>query len=159
MGLHSAVATLAPGQNGHVSLAFDSQGVTLVVTPQAADGSAAMAQISVIQGNVAAATAKALRLAVAASNAANTYVGFAMASRPARLSRVTPGAYTVCAVPVPASVVGRGALFTYIAQNSANLSAFCVPKTVTDDPPEQPVVVPVAVPSDAAAGSSGGGGH
>src|SRR5207245_8539196 len=101
-GLHSAVVALAAGQNGHVSLSFDTQGVTLLVTPQATDGTAALAQIYVVQGSVAAPTAKALRLAVAASNAAFSWVGVAFGARPARVPNVKPGQYTVCAVAVPA---------------------------------------------------------
>jgi hypothetical protein len=146
VGLHTAVVTLAAGQNGHVQLSFDTAGVTLLVTAQAPDGTAAPSMIYVVQGAIAATTAKALRLAVSQSSASYTFVGFA-GGRPARAQNVAPGQYTACAVPVPKSAQGPGA-FGYLLQNSDKLAAFCTAHTVTADPPEQSVAIPVTVPAD-----------
>jgi hypothetical protein len=147
IGLRTAVVTLAAGQNGHVQLTMDTQGVTLLVTAQGADGSPATAQIAVIQGAVQAVTAKALRLAVSTSSASYTYVGFSGGGRPARAQNLQPGAYTVCAIPLPAGMQGGGA-WTYLQQNADKLAAFCLQRTVAADPAEQPVQVPVTVPPE-----------
>ena len=145
VGLRTAVVTLSAGQNGHVQLSMDTQGITLLVTAQGADGSPATAQIAVIAGAVQAATAKALRLAVSTSSASYTYVGFSGGGRPARAQNVQPGAYTVCAIPLPAGMQGGGA-WSYLQQNADKLAAFCLQRTVAADPAEQPVQVPVTVP-------------
>jgi hypothetical protein len=146
MGLHTAVVSLVAGQNGHVSLAMDTQGVTLLVTAQGADGSPAMAQIFVVQGTIAAATAKALRVAVSASSAAYTFVGLSLGGRAARAQNVKPGPYTVCAVAVPPGLQGGGSVLTYLQQNGDKLPAFCLTRTIAGDPPEQAIAVPVTVP-------------
>ena len=149
IGLHTAVVSLAAGQNGHVALTMDTQGVTLLVTAQTADGTPAAAQIAVVQGSFQAATAKALRMAVSASSASYTFVGFTGGSRPARAQNLQPGAYTVCAIPLPAGMQG-GAAFAYLQQNADKLAAFCLQRQVAAEPAEQPVQVPVTLPPDPA---------
>src|SRR5262249_20421986 len=98
---HSTIVALAAGQNGHVAIVFDSEGVTLLLSPQPPEGANVLAQVYAVQGTVAGATGKALRAAVAASSASYTFVGIAASQRPARATGVKPGAYTLCAIPFP----------------------------------------------------------
>src|SRR5262249_43164705 len=65
-GYRSQLVTLAPGQNGQVTLELNAEGVTLSVWASARRGSYATAQVYIVQGAVEGLTAGAIRAAIAA---------------------------------------------------------------------------------------------
>jgi hypothetical protein len=154
MHFYSKQADVPPGGQVEVDLDVDPGTVELDATPVASQGQVGMAMGYLANGAIAASTYTALTRAVAAAGAGSSQVVIVRHGEAAAFAEVTPGAYTVCFVPLPLAVRG-GAAMSYANQHAGSLAAFCAPATVAAQPATQALSVPVVVPP--MLGDTGGG--
>lgn len=148
MGFHSKVVTVASGQTAKVDLVLDLGPVTLLVTPKATNkDKAGFCFVNYVQGDVTAATARELELAIAQVPEGRSGFSFTMRGNPARIESLEPGNYTVCATPFPSEVSGMSDTMAYSEREGDNLEVYCQKVKVAAQPAEQNVEIPVEVPT------------
>ncbi|HEY0194557.1 MAG TPA: carboxypeptidase-like regulatory domain-containing protein, partial [Kofleriaceae bacterium] len=143
-GLHfyAKQAAVASGQDVALDLSVDPGAVSLAVTLQVADPGLAIVWLAA--GAISAATESELAARLAAGGP-GAYQRATARGGAATLPQVAPGAYTLCAVPLPREVQGTAAI-EYVDQHGSGLPAFCQPVTVAATPASQAVQIAVQVP-------------
>ncbi len=148
MGFHSKVVTVSSGQTAKVDLVLDLGPVTLLVSPKATNqDKAGFCFVNYVQGDVTAATARELELAIAQVPEGRSGFSFTVGGNPARIEALEPGGYTVCATAFPSEVSGMSDTMAYSEREGDNLKVYCQKVTVAAQPAEQNVEIPVEVPA------------
>ncbi len=145
MAFYGKTVTVVAGETTTVDLDVDYGGVTLSVTPTADAGTVNFASVYSVRGDVAAETALALERELAGLPQGLSTFGFSLGGNPAKIDKLRPGSYTLCAVPYPNDVDFRD-LGGYIEERGDALPVFCVPHEVAEAPAEQSASVPVRLP-------------
>jgi hypothetical protein len=144
--VRTQTVTISAEQDAHLDIDLPSGTVTVslgIVGPAGSD--VHTAQVSLLSGNVQAATATQLVDAAAARGDGSAHMGYVFGGVPASLTGVTPGAYSACAVPIPIDLRGPGDLAQLLGKRD-KLLCVCLPVTITPSPDAQSVTVQVPVP-------------
>ena len=145
MKFYARQVEVRPGQQATVELAVEPGAVVVELVPVPRNGALGVAQAFLSSGVVSARTANELALALAAAGPGASQFTVIRSGEPARFSEVSPGSYSVCAVPYPAEVKGMAAM-SYGERHADSLLAFCKPIVVAAAPPTQTVQLSVELP-------------
>ncbi|MEZ4364047.1 MAG: carboxypeptidase regulatory-like domain-containing protein [Kofleriaceae bacterium] len=143
MRQYSKPVEVTSGKESVVDLAVDPGSVTLEVEVTAEGGTGLIAW-ALVSGSLTAATAKELRAKMAAAGAGASQLG--MGRAPLRLSEVSPGKHSLCAVAYPRELDNPMRLIAYAEQYGEQLPAVCRELKVAAAPATQAASVHVVVP-------------
>jgi hypothetical protein len=141
-GFHAKTITVASGKPTKLDLAVDAGDGVLVVRPTA-NAPVTFAMIYAVRGTLTASTAKELERKTLALDAGQSAFGMAMGGNPARIDKLAPGTYTVCASPFPAEVGFD--VEDYLVREGDNLPVFCKHTQVASG--ERPLDIAVELPA------------
>ncbi len=148
MGFHDGKqVAIVSKQTSRVALDIGQGNIQLSVTLKPTEGELNFAQIFSVQSEVTATTAKEMSQQMANRDGGYSSFGMSMAGRPAVIRDLSPGNYTVCAAPYPNEVQGMRPTLDYMEREGDNMKIFCRGVTVTEQPEQQEVVIPVEVPA------------
>jgi hypothetical protein len=148
VGMHSQVVTIAPGEAATLDLTVSSGAVSLFVTPVTRDGrKARFAQIIVAAGTLRPGTARELEYQLAGLGPVYSSLALYLGESPSRFEDIEPGAYSVCAIPVPDEVQGRTAILAYLEREGDALPAFCQAMRLEPTPDRRWLSLPVDIPA------------
>ena len=156
---YSQQVDVPPGANVTVNLTVNQGQVELDLTAVATGSQVGMGVAYLSSAPIAATTAQALSLALAAAGPGTSQMSIIRGGGPAVFSDVVPGAYSACVVALPLQVQGFGAM-GYAERHGGTLPSVCQPITVAASPATQSVSVTVQIPpyiADPPGGGSGGG--
>jgi uncharacterized GH25 family protein len=160
MKFYSKEVYVPMSQTVAVDLEVQAGAITLDVNAAPSNGTLGVASAWVASGVIVAKTANDLSLKMAAAGAGASQWVIIRRGEPAKFTELQPGQYSACVVAFPAEVQGMAAM-SYIERNSDKLPAVCQQVTVANQPAEQTVNVPVALPAyiPDGGGSGTGSGH
>jgi tetratricopeptide (TPR) repeat protein len=133
--------TVRPGETATVDFAVAAGGISLGVDVRGTGGVAIPStQILLVEGTIEAATVGQLNRTVLAGAAFKA--GFALAGKPAVFDTLTPGSYSVCAIPLAGDFRDPDFMRT-IEDKTEDLAVHCRPLTVAATPAAQSFVATV----------------
>ncbi|MBL9018963.1 MAG: carboxypeptidase regulatory-like domain-containing protein [Myxococcales bacterium] len=141
-GFHARTTTVRSGKPTRLDLAVETGDAVLVVRPTATTP-VVFAMVYSVRGAVAARTAKELETKTLALDAGQSGFAMAIAGNPARLEKLAPGLYTVCASPFPGEVGFE--VEDYLVREGDNLPVFC--KQVNVAKGEASIDIAVTIPA------------
>jgi protocatechuate 3,4-dioxygenase beta subunit len=144
-----SLVTVADSQTVRFDVDLPATTVDVVVTLR--DQAAApvrMAEVHVLPGAFAGDVAHVVHEAEAHLTGGFSAFNIVAEGRPARIRRVPPGDYTLCAVPYPAELrdLDPAEIAQFVDTQARNLPAYCRPLPVAAEPAEQPVAFDVRLP-------------
>ncbi len=154
---YSQQVDVPPGANVTVNLTVNQGQVELDLTAVATGSQVGMGVAYISSVPIAATTAQALSLSLAAAGPGTSQMSIIRAGAPAVFSDVMPGTYSACVVALPLQVQGMGAI-SYAERHGGTLPSVCQPVTVASSPAVQSVSVTVQIPPYIADPPGGGGG-
>ncbi len=143
-GFHTKTVTVASGKPAHLDLAVDAGDVTLVVRTTAAKP-VMFAMVYSIRGTLSATNAKELEQKTLALEAGQSSFGMGIAGQPAKITKLAPGTYTICASPFPAEVGVD--VEDYLVREGDRLPVFCKGLQIGATPKEQAIDIAVEIPA------------
>lgn len=157
-GLHfySKQVEVPAGQQVTLDLDIDPGSLTLSVTLTPRTGTVGMAIVWLLSGSISATSNNDLAIKVAtAGPAASQWMLASMAT--AKFSTVSPGAYSICAIPFPVEVKGMMVMMGYRERHGDSLPAFCKPVSLQPAPEQQAATIAVEIPPFVSDGPTGSG--
>lgn len=145
-GYYPSVATVEVEKTATVNLEIESGDAKLAVTIADAGGAEMnFSMVYALSGPVSATSARELTLAIGSFDGFSAQA-FSIRGNPAEVPNLTPGKYTVCAVPYPPEVRGMGETLGYMEREGDNLKIYCQAANVAEAPAEQSMTIEVEVP-------------
>lgn len=144
-----SLVTVAENQTARFDVDLPATTVDIVVTLRDQAGAPVrMAEVHLLPGAFAADVAHAIHTAEAHLTGGFSAFNIVAEGRPARIRRVPPSDYTLCAVPYPAELkdLDPAEIAQFVDTQARNLPAYCRPLPVAAQPPEQPVAFDVRLP-------------
>jgi protocatechuate 3,4-dioxygenase beta subunit len=147
MGFHSKTAEVVSGKTGHVDLVIDSGSVKLTLELVETTGKKInFAYVAAVKGKVKSKTSRALQAEIGALGDGFWKQAFSIGGMPVTLTELTPGAYSLCAVPYPVEVTGMAGIMDYGEREGDNLAVYCMSQSVTAEPLEQKARLEMTAP-------------
>lgn len=159
-GLHfySKQAQVPAGQQVTVDLDIDPGTLTFSVTLTPRTGTVGMAIVWLLTGSISATTNNELAMKVAAAGPSASQWMFASMGT-AKFTTVSPGAYSICAIPFPVEVKGMMMMMGYRERHGDSLPAFCKAVTLQPAPDQQAATIAVDVPAFVSDDTGSGSAH
>jgi carboxypeptidase family protein len=141
--LHARVVTINVQETASLDIDLPVSGIDVTVQLKPPDGVAvANAQVFLLTGKVAAATADQMYEAFAVRGEGAGYQLLLFKGEPGKLERVPPGAYTACSIPFPGDI-NSIADMQKLRDKLDKLPVVCTAEAVAATPSAQTLVVPV----------------
>jgi len=141
-----------------VDLTVAPGAVTIDAQPVVANGGKSGIIIGYLaNGTIATTSAQDLQNKLAAAGPGTSQLALGFAGMAVGFTEIAaPGTYSVCLVPLPVEVQGRGGM-GYFDRHAGKLPAFCQTMQVPAAPDTQTVQIPVEIPAYIADPQSGSG--
>jgi uncharacterized GH25 family protein len=158
MRFYSKSIAVPSAQDVALDLQYDPGAVTLQVTGVPAKGAKmGFAIYAIATGTINPKINRELNAQLAAQGQGFSGFNFVPMGRPTEFDQLDPGAYTVCATPLPAGIEPMKGM-AYFEEHGDTLPVSCKPVTVAASPAVQTMTLEVVVPTiDGSGGGSGTG--